>query len=66
MKYYTKFLIDVLTGGTNCDKMRRKVWSGESGGGGAKPMTTFLLKVTDNMVRQHSIGSHMYDSIVHN
>ena len=52
---------NVLIGGINCAKMRRKVWSGETVG--TKPMTTSLA---DNMVRQHSVGSHMRDLIVRN
>ena len=41
--------------------MRGNVWSGKAVW--TKPMTTSLLQVADNMVRQHSTGSHMHDSI---
>ena len=41
--------------------MRGNVWSGKAVW--TKPMTTSLLQVADNMVRQHSTGSHMRDSI---
>ena len=39
--------------------MRGDVWSGKAVW--TKPMTTSLLQVADNMVRQHSTGSHMRD-----
>ena len=38
-----------------------KSWSGKAVW--TKPMTTSLLQVADNMVRQDSTGSHMHDSI---
>ena len=41
--------------------MRGNVWSGKAVW--TKPMTTSLLQVVDNMVRQHSTESHMRDLI---
>ena len=40
-------------------KMRRKVSSGKTVG--SKPVTTSLLHMADNMVRQHSIGRIVYN-----